>query len=331
MSIQYGVDEVPFIDLGLGYKIRLENEEVTDEVFVEKAREELRETPELKVESVKELRLLLQSEPNFDYPDDDAFLLQFLRPCKFYSKSAFERIQKYYKFSDKHKKVLSNLTVESISYIFEQNIVKYLPKRDQHGRRILFIQCGKNWKPSKKSINDVFRTIQVSLRSAMREPLTQINGVSVILDMKGLTLNHIISFTPSFAAMALEWIQDCIALRLKGVYIVNNSVIFNMLFAIFKPFINSKLRKRIYFLGNDYETLVDLVGKKSLPVEFGGTLPVPFVDGALIVELMKLFDIYLSKADHVGYDVAPNNVISSDAVTSVLKHFNKDSNKEQII
>lgn len=62
MSIQYGDDEVPFIDLGSGYKIRLENEEVTDEVFVEKARTELRETLELKEESLKELRLLLQSK-----------------------------------------------------------------------------------------------------------------------------------------------------------------------------------------------------------------------------------------------------------------------------
>lgn len=39
---------------------------------------------------------------------------------------------------------------------------------------------------------------------------------------------------------------------------------------------------------------MDLVGEKSLPPEIGGTLPVPFVDGALLVELLKFFDIFIS-------------------------------------
>ena len=86
--------------------------------------------------------MLFVGEPNFEFPDDDAFMLQFLRPCKFYANSALERIQKYYKFNVKHKKFLSNITLDSISYVFEQNIVKYLPRRDQHGSRILFVQCG---------------------------------------------------------------------------------------------------------------------------------------------------------------------------------------------
>lgn len=62
MSIVIGEDKIPFIDLGEGYKIRLEYEDLTDEKYIEKAKTELRETPEVVKVAVEELRELIKSK-----------------------------------------------------------------------------------------------------------------------------------------------------------------------------------------------------------------------------------------------------------------------------
>lgn len=91
---------------------------------------------------------LLSGEKDLTFPAEaDVFLLTFLRPCKFYPKSAFEKMQKYFKFRLKHKKICENITVESVRKVFEDDLIKYLPERDLDGRRILYLNCG-----SKKNI-----------------------------------------------------------------------------------------------------------------------------------------------------------------------------------
>lgn len=63
------------------------------------------------------------------------------------------------------------------------------------------------WNPRKVSLTEVFRGVQLGLEAAMDEPLTQVNGVVSILDMKGLSLTQVMQFTPSFAKMVIDWIQ----------------------------------------------------------------------------------------------------------------------------
>lgn len=56
------------------------------------AEKELRETPEVVKQGIEELRELLKNDPSIHFEDDEEFLMIFLRPCKFYAKSAYELV-----------------------------------------------------------------------------------------------------------------------------------------------------------------------------------------------------------------------------------------------
>jgi len=70
-------------------------------------------------------------------------------------------------------------------------------------------------------------------------------SISILLDMEGLSMNHVMQISPSYAAIIFKWAQECLPLRLKQAYAVNNSKIFSIFWAIFTPFISAKLKNRV--------------------------------------------------------------------------------------
>lgn len=74
--------------------------------------------------------------------DNDAWLVRFLRPCKFYPESAYEQIKNYYSFKEKHSAVYRGLLPSKERNVFESNILTVCPNRDQLGRRILVLELG---------------------------------------------------------------------------------------------------------------------------------------------------------------------------------------------
>ena len=85
---------------------------------------------------------LFLDEKDFVFPLEDLFLITYLRPCKFYPESTLGRMQKYFKFKLKHKKICDDLTPESVRTVFEDGLFKYCPLRDKEVRRILYIHGG---------------------------------------------------------------------------------------------------------------------------------------------------------------------------------------------
>lgn len=309
LSVQFGLDDVPFVQLG-EHTLRLDLEEL-DEDYQERSRKELRETPEVVENAIERLKTLLKGEETLNVPIDDIpFLTKFLRPCKFYPDSAFRLIKRYYKFKYKHPELSNNLMPITIKHVLESDVTAFLPVRLDNGCRMMVIDIGK-WNVKEVSVNDLFRTIMLILEVGMIEPKTQVAGVHVLLDMHGLTLTHIFQFTPSFAKTALEFIQECVAIRLKGIHVINQPFIFKMLWAIFKPFIGEKLRKRIFFHGYDLKSFYAHISKESLPTAYYGTLDIPELPGTLLADMLLKYDKEFEYCNTIGYT---NEYIKEKAV-----------------
>lgn len=105
----------------------------------------------------------------------------------------------------------------------------------------------------------------------------------------------------------IDDLQECTPVRLKGIHIVNQPYIFNMLYAIFKPFIGAKIKRRVnfivinycltikfvifqlYFHGTNLNSLVEKISAGSLPDYLGGTADIPDVPGHLFSDMLFFY------------------------------------------
>jgi len=294
------LDALPSIKVG-DFVLRFELEELSED-GKEVAERELRETPENIENGIKQLRKLLEKESDLVVPiDNDGWMIRFLRPCKFYPESAFELIKRYYSFKVRHHDQYYGLMPSKEANIFNSNVLTVFPNRDQLGRRILLLELGKKWKHKEVSLDEVFKGCVLFLEAAMLEPATQVNGAVVIFDMDGLSLQQTWQFTPPFAKRIVDWLQDSVPLRIKGIHIVNQPKIFQMVFALFKPFLREKLRSRIIFHGTDRESLHKHLAPKCLPKCYDGTIDMPSIEGSEWYELLLMCDKEYLALNNYGY------------------------------
>ncbi|KAF8778769.1 clavesin-2-like isoform X2 [Argiope bruennichi] len=198
----------------------------------EKAKRDLNEKEDTRSSFIEELRELILNEKNLKCRTDDEFLLQFLRSRKFNVKKSFACLKKLYNiFGDSYSDVFADHNVSSTREALQSGFGSHLPYRDEEGTAVLLVKTS-NWDTNKYDTIGIFNSITAMVMKAIDDPATQVCGVHLLIDVSGMSLQHVRCLTARY------------------LYLVSQGV-------------------QIYF-HNDNKSLQKLIPKAILPTEYGG-------------------------------------------------------------
>nr|XP_054500249.1 alpha-tocopherol transfer protein-like isoform X2 [Agelaius phoeniceus] len=175
--------------------------------LVTKAREELQEKPEWRLRDVQALRdMVCKDYPSLGTCLDDAFLLRFLRARKFDYDRALQLLVNYHTCRRTWPEVFSNLKPSAIKPVLESGFVTVLPHRDPQGRHVVCIRPDR-WTPSNYPITENIRAIYLTLEKLIQSEETQVNGIVILADYKGVSLSKASHFGPFVAKKVIGILQ----------------------------------------------------------------------------------------------------------------------------
>lgn len=70
-------------------------------------------------------------------------------------------------------------------------------------------------------------------------------GIIVIFDMKNYRLTHVPKFTLKLVKIFMKYVQKALPAKLKVIHIFNISIIFKLLLALMKPFMESHIYEMV--------------------------------------------------------------------------------------
>lgn len=235
------------------------------------AEDELGETPAMRQEAVEKLKQLLSAEADLKANDDVKFLLRFLRVRKYNVDLALQTIRNYYRNRAScvsiYREFLPSKAPQHV-----RDLLMVLPETDVHGRPVFLCKPGA-WNPAEVNFAELQRGSLLCLEHMAGNPASQTLGIVLLVDYAEFTADKVLYCNIGLIRRALEYIQDCMPMRMKAVHFVKQSYAFDIFFALIRPFIKAKLAGRFQFHGTNFEKLHEEISPKVLPEEYGGQGP----------------------------------------------------------
>ncbi|XP_076634456.1 alpha-tocopherol transfer protein isoform X1 [Colletes latitarsis] len=238
---------------------------------MEYARRELGETEEVKCQTIQELRdMIYERGECLPHRTDDAFLVRFLRVRNFNVNRAHRLIVNYYNFKEEHPEIHHNVNPMDMKHIGDDDVMTVPANRTQCGRRMMIYRLG-NWDPRKYSVEEIFKATVIILELGVLEPTAQILGGVAIFDLEGITMAHAWTITHQVASMVIALMVSAFPMKTHAIHILHQSWVFDVMFAVFKPFLDVRMQNKIFFHGSNMDSLHQHISPTHLPKKYGGT------------------------------------------------------------
>ncbi|XP_036763411.2 alpha-tocopherol transfer protein isoform X2 [Manis pentadactyla] len=181
----------------------------------------------------------------------DSFLLRFLRARDFDLDLAWRLLKNYYKWRAECPEISADLHPRSILGLLKAGYLGVLRARDPTGSKVLIyrIAC---WDPKVFTAYDVFRVSLITSELIVQEVETQRNGVKAIFDLEGWQFSHAFQITPSVAKKIAAVLTDSYPLKVRGIHLINEPIIFGAVFSMVKPFLTEKIKGRCSLIMADH-------------------------------------------------------------------------------
>ncbi|XP_036374534.1 alpha-tocopherol transfer protein [Megalops cyprinoides] len=201
----------------------------------------------------------------------DNFLIRFLRARDFDVDLALKLLINYHRWRKECPEVTANLHVSSVLGLLQNHYHGVLRSRDASGSRVLIYRIGQ-WNPKDFTAYEVFRVSLITSELIVQETETQRNGLKAIFDLQGWCFAHALQINPSLAKKISAVLTDAFPLKVRGIHLLNEPILFHPVFAMIRPFLPDKIKQRVHMHGSSFaHSLCQFFPHSILPPEYGGT------------------------------------------------------------
>lgn len=202
-------------------------------------------------------------------------MLQFLRTKKFSTDAALTLLENHLMFLQKHPKWFScdvNQRNKRLEEYCDSKVIIPLIQRDDKGRKGIFIQV-KNINAETINYTDLYSLCYEIGFCFLEDEETQIAGMFLVVDFcEKLSLNLLSRFSVVDFKEIAESVNDSLAGRFKGLFLINVPPAAQFLLEILKLVFSKKKQDRIFIL-KDHDELKQHFDIKIMPKELGGEIP----------------------------------------------------------